>query len=279
MNLAEITATDSSNSGVQEPNKIDPSTLDTVVYGDPSKGFFKKLSQEELKSLGITEPIEIRPPYTKRIPNENPFYIRMLDSDLKECGMLIKDTVITSLRISPNPQTFTINSAKIITRYNTMTRWVEEHWGDEIDSITFSGSTYAFIGYPTMNVGLTNYYQNSTYAYGMFRELASLFDTNGMLYQDNISYEGASAENPSLAVTLFLNDTDNTQFRNNHPRAGLAKERIYLNLLFDYVSLLGYFETFDISEDSEKPFNFVYNSIFKAEKTQYNIGSLATGAA
>lgn len=279
MNLANITTIQNGNDTIQKPQQVDPGTMSDVVYGDPSKGLFKKLTKEELESLGIKEPIEIRPPYTKRIPNENPFYVRLLDSDLKVCGMLINNTVVASIKLCPNPMTFTVNASKVINRYNTMTRWVEDHWGDEIDSITFSGSTYSFFGYPVMDIGLTSYYQNLTMAYGMLRELVALYDSNGMIYQDSITYDGTSV-NPSSArsnsTVLFLNDPDNTQFRNNHPRTGLARERLYINLLFDYISLLGYFETFDISEDSEKPYTFVYNSIFKAEKTVYLTGSLAT---
>ena len=37
-------------------------------------------------------------------------------------------------------------------------------------------------------------------------------------------------------------------------------------MTYDYLTLLGRFETFDIIEDATKPFRFTYNIIFKAEK-------------
>lgn len=220
----------------------------------------------------LKEEQEIRP-NLRRLPNERPFYIQMVDSDLRSHGIVIDDILITSIRLAPNPSTLTINSAKIVNRYHTMTRWVEVHWGDEIDTITFSGSTFSFFGHEITglgNTGLTLKGRQKTKAYQYIRELSKIFKYNGAIYQDSATF------NDSEATTKFLqNNFLSSDMKLRHPRVGMIKERLYLNMFFDYVSFVGRFETFDIIEDSSNPFQFTYNAVFKAERTKYHQGTIA----
>lgn len=220
----------------------------------------------------LKEEQEIRP-NIRRLPNERPFYIQMVDSDLRSHGIVIDDLLITSIRLAPNPSTLTINSSKIVNRYHTMTRWVEVHWGDEIDLVTFSGSTFSFFAHEiggVGNSGLTLKERNKTKAYQYIKEMAKIFRYNGAIYQDATTY------NSSEVTQNFLqNNKLSSRFKLNHPRAGLIKERLYLNIFFDYVSFVGRFETFDIMEDPSNPFQFTYNAVFKAERTKYHPGSIA----
>jgi len=261
----------------QDPSS--PITSGFSIFSNPSTSDMIKLSN---KSLGLTKEREIRPSYTKRIKGEIPFLIQMVDRDFKSYGIGIAgNTILTSVKLTPNPETFTINSSKIINRYNTMTRWVEEHWGDEIDNITFSGSTYSFFAHQTEGipeVGLTLKYRNGTKSYEMLRELSKIFQVNGMIYQDNKTYEGSGVDLAGYTspTDIYLNDPDYSNFILRHPREGLAKERLYINMQFDYVSVLGYFENFDIVEEEGSPFRMTYNSVFKAEKTKYHQGPSAT---
>jgi hypothetical protein len=38
------------------------------------------------------------------------------------------------------------------------------------------------------------------------------------------------------------------------------------------VTILGYFESFDITEDSSNPYRLIYSTVFKSEKTIWTVG-------
>ena len=69
-----------------------------------------------------------------------------------------------------------------------------------------------------------------------------------------------------LTLLQSLNFYNNPGFVGNHPRKGIIKERLYIRMTYDYLTLFCRFETFDIMEDVTKPFRLTYNIIFKAEK-------------
>jgi hypothetical protein len=241
---------------------------------------------KEIYAPGAVVEKDFTPLNKRGIPEAIPFLMKMVDRNLKTSGISLRNItndpslyVLTGLKLSPNPTTFSINSAKIINRYNTMTRWVEEHWGDEIDSLMFSGSTLSFLGYgpssrgPGGDVGLTVTDRGYTNAYAMIKEMVRFFKNNGMIYQDNKTFDGMGI--PGSSTEKFLANSFNSKFRENHPLTGVAKERLYINLFFDYVSFIGYFESFDIIEDSNAPYRFTYNCVFKAERTKYHQGKTA----
>lgn len=249
---------------------------ETLVLGMSSQNpYDQKIC---LEGSDVPREVEIRPSFLRKLPEEKSFIIEMIDSDGNNCGIDMYDgAFITSLKLAPNPNNLSINSAKIVTRYNTMTRWVEEHWGDEIDTISFSGYTFSFtalLGNSAPGLSVAN--RDATASYRYMRSLITFFKKNGYLFQDNIRYYPESLLNadniPSgvRAVDEFL--ASNPEFRNNHPRAGLIRERLYIRMTFDYLSLLGYFETFDLTEDSANPFRFLYSAVFKSEKTKYLLG-------
>lgn len=223
--------------------------------------------------------VEIQPPYVRKVPNETPMIIDYVDSNIKPVLIEFQDGAkLEALKLTPNPDSLVISSSKIINRYNTMTRWVEEHWGDEIDNINFSGSTYSF------NVrvddgkytGLTAMQRNSSEAYKFLKALVDIYRTNGYLYQEKNGYASSKAPQNDkeqfdyTMVNRYL--LQNPSFQNNHPRQGMIRERLYNRISFDYVTFLGYFESFDITEDSSNPYRLVYNTVFKAEKTIWTVG-------
>ena len=224
-------------------------------------------------------PWEIRSSLRK-LPNEMPFFVEMVDVNNKACSLLFPDdSVVLALRLAPNPDNLTINSGKIINKYNTMTRWVEEHWSDEMDTVNFSGSTFSFISYPSGNTGsgLSVVNRRDTQSFQMLKELVRFYRANGCIYQDESTYtsylpvtSNAGPILPRDVTQVFLDKFP--QFQVNHPRQGLMAERLYIRLVFDYVSFIGYFESFDVIEDSTKPYVLTYNAMFKAEKTTFVLG-------
>lgn len=223
--------------------------------------------------------VEIRPPYVRKVPNELPMIIDWVDSNIKPVLIEHQDgSKIVALKLTPNPDTMVISSSKIVNRYNTMTRWVEEHWGDDLDSISFSGSTYSFHAQVSGNTysGLTSVSRNYSEAYWLLKTLVDIYRTNGFLYQEPNGYSitnspaGAQEEFDYTMVNRYL--LQNPQAINNHPRHGMIRERLYNRISFDYVTFLGYFESFDITEDVSNPFRLLYSTVFKAEKTIWTVG-------
>ena len=275
MSIADVTPT-------VPQGLVQDSISGSTLYFDESKALMRKVSNAD---LGLKEEREIRP-YLRRPPNEIPMFLRMIDSSMQPYGIAMSDGLVaTSLRMSPNPESITINSAKMVNRYQTMTRWVEEHWGDEIDVISLTGSSFSFFGYAINGrfPGLLTESRNLTPAYRYLKELQTFFTFDGFVIQDSRTYEGSVGSLRadgfvSQAVSDFLSDRDNQNFVNNHPREGLVKERLYVNLAFDYLSCMGYLDTFDISEDSTSPFRMTYTIVFKSEKTVWNQGALAGGS-
>lgn len=232
----------------------------------------------KIKKTSVSEAIEIYPPYVRNIPNRSPMIVDLVDSNLKPVDIEFQDgSKIQALSLTPNPNSMVINSAKIINRYNTMTRWVEEHWGDDLDSISFSGSTYSFNVMLNDNgqTGLTSVYRNYSEAYEFLKQFISFYRTNGLLYQEPNSYSstntitGVKDVHDYGITNKFL--YRNPYFRNKHPRQGMIRERLYNRITFDYITLIGYFESFDINENVEMPFRLTYDTLFKAEKTIWTV--------
>jgi hypothetical protein len=162
-----------------------------------------------------------------------------------------------AVRLLINPSSLNINMTKIIIRGQTMTGWVEEHWGEELDTISFQGLSAAFVSggsYTTydagrMNpmlqagnqprMGLTTKHREDSLSYKNMKELVKIFSTNGLVY-----------------------DSD-----------GFVAKRYYIQITYDYGCYRGYFESFDITEEASNPFRFNYTVTFKAERTVYKIGA------
>lgn len=233
-----------------------------------------------LPKYGYNNEREIRPDYTRRIKGEKRFILDMVDSSGDSYAISLADnSKVSAIALTPAPESLTINSSKIISRYHTMTRWVEEHWGDEIDTITFAGGSYGLFEYykdsEYMGEGLTEVNRRKTDPYKMLKEVARLYRSNGMIYHDSDTYDRSGSSTTPDAGDLFVGDPTNSYFIGNHPRKGLPKERLYIKLHYDYITCWGYIESFDIIEDESTPFRLKYSISFKSEKTIYNQGITA----
>jgi hypothetical protein len=279
-----LVGSSAAGSTIPDPSSATSTTVQesSSLFFDESRAVMRKVPNS---SLGVTSEREIRP-YLRRLPNETPMFLRMVDSNMQPYGVVMSSGwAVTALKMCPNAESITINSAKIINRYQTMTRWVEAHWGDDIDVINLSGGTFSFFGYGINGrfPGLVAESRYLTESYKWLKELSRLFSVDGFVLQDNRVYEGSigtlrTEGFVSTAVEQFLLDKDNRSFRDNHPREGLPKERLYMNFVFDYLSCLGYLDTFDISESSTSPYRMTYTLVFKSEKTVWRQGNPSSGA-
>lgn len=232
----------------------------------------------KIKKTGVSEAIELYPPYVRKVPDQLTMILDLVDANIKPSAIEFQDgSKIDALSLTPTPETLDINSAKIVNRYNTMTRWVEEHWGDDLDSVSFSGSTFSFnvMLNEYGQTGLMSIFRNYSESYEFFKLLVTYYRTNGLLYQEANSYTstkdttGITDDYNYAIVNRFL--LQNPYSKGNHPMQGMIRERLYNRITFDYLTLIGYFESFDITESAESPFKFVYNILFKAEKTIWTI--------
>lgn len=166
-----------------------------------------------------------------------PFYIELVDqNNVPQSipyppveGVNTTERVL-GIRMMVNPQTISNNMAKIVSRAQTMVGWVEEHWGEDMDTISFQGKTAAFIvtdGSPERRLSAS---------YRQFKQLVDMISTNGCSFD----------------------------------KFGFVSNRFFILLTYDYAKYRGYFESVDVTEDATDPFRFTYTITFKAERTIYS---------
>ena len=139
------------------------------------------------------------------------------------------------LLLHVNPDNFSKKYAPIITRDITRGAYVEYHWGDQLDEISASGSTGAFI---STQVGLTAGNRRATIAFAKYEDLLAVYRNNGMIYdsEGNIIFSGQ------------------------------------IRILFDGNVYNGYFSNFAPTEEAEQPFTFGLSWTFKVKTTTETVG-------
>lgn len=172
-------------------------------------------------------------------------------------------STVSSLMLNMSPASLIINAAKKTNRYQTLIRWVEEHWGDELDQITFSGTTFSFLDFKTTESGLCVSSRNMTEPYKELRHLVDIYDKNGIVYQSE------KLVNTQPRTFFNTKDPGNPFVVRTHPRAGMPQYRLYIKLSCYFAEFIGYFESFDVTEDANKPFSLSYNVSFRAEHTKW----------
>ena len=81
-----------------------------------------------------------------------PFIICMVDAagNLRDMPFPNQETAqtierILGIELMINPASLSLNMAKVINRTQSMVSFIEEHWGEELDTISIQGSSAAFI--------------------------------------------------------------------------------------------------------------------------------------
>lgn len=142
-----------------------------------------------------------------------------------------------------NPQSMQINYAKLIERTQTRGGYVEAHWGEGARTIDFNMSTGGFM---RLYSGLSNVTggpgafdargtRRETIAYDKFLDMLALFHNNGSIYdtKGKIVFQGI------------------------------------IKVTFDGGVYLGWFSSFNVTEDANQPFVFALTANFLvAEEVQ-----------
>jgi hypothetical protein len=148
----------------------------------------------------------------------------------------------TKLVLHVNPSSMKMAYTKVIERTQTLGGFVEFHWGDGPGEITFEMATGGFMrlytglsnvtgGFGSLDVGGT---RRETIAYDKYLDLLALFHNNGAIYDanGNIFLEGA------------------------------------IKVAFDGGVYVGWFNSFSVSEEVSKPYQFALSAGFT---TMYEI--------
>lgn len=135
-----------------------------------------------------------------------------------------------------NPSSMKFSYSKIIERIQTKGGFVEQHFGEGVDSISFEASSGGFMrlysgligttgGPNSLNIGGT---RRDTIAYDKYLDFLALFHNNGLIYDSrgNIIFHGA------------------------------------IKCMFDGGVWIGWFSSFSLSEDAEKPYQFTMSADF-----------------
>jgi hypothetical protein len=176
---------------------------------------------------------------------------------------------ISSLKLNMSPASLVINGSKIISRTQTLTRWVEEHWGDEMDMVNFNGSTFAFIRFPgegeRVGGGLCVESRGMTEPFKELQHLVNIYKMNGAVYQQ----ERIDDKNEVPREFFNYANPSQPQIVRRHPRVGFIKQRLYIRIRCDFAEFIGFFESFDVTEDASSPYALNYNVSFKSEYTRW----------
>ena len=133
---------------------------------------------------------------------------------------------ILSMHIPPSEITYTYG--KEITKNRARGVWVNEHWGDAMLSIECSGQSGVFFRQDT---GLTRTYAKYTYGHYELMQMLQLYRNNGMSFD------------PTYGVVDTISE---------------------VILMYDNKIYRGSFDSFNIRESADKPYNFEYDFVFVA---------------
>lgn len=169
---------------------------------------------------------------------KRPVVFDILGAD-RETSVLPEDLLIV---FHVNPNTMKLSYQKNIVRIQTKGGYVEQHWGDSVEEINFDFATGGFM---RMTSGLSNKTgtgllvteqarkgRRETIAYDSYLDMLALFKNNGAVYdaRGNIASQG------------------------------------YVKVTFDGGVYIGWFNTFSVSEEVSKPFQFALTSTFQIDQ-------------
>lgn len=137
-----------------------------------------------------------------------------------------------------NPSSVNFNYTKLIERIQTKGGWVEQHWGEGLDNISFEMTTG---GFKRLYSGLSNITgggqdvrgtRRETINYDKYLDMLALFHNNGQVYDQNgqIVFSGK------------------------------------IKMTFDGGVYFGWFSDFNVQENASKPYQFDLSTSFTIEE-------------
>lgn len=220
-----------------------------------------------------------------------PFFIEMVDINGRPVGIPFppeqryteRSRIILGVKLMINPNTMSMNMSKTINRTQSMVGFIEEHWGEELDTMTLQGSTAAFVlgANSIRDIGRKGIEQAvekdkvraDFYSYLDIPEYSvTSADNRGILDSEpglTTRYRSNSASYKELKRIVQIFATNGCVF----DEKGFVANRNFIRLTYGQGSYMGYLESLDIVEDSAMPFRFNYTITYKVEKTIYKFNT------
>jgi hypothetical protein len=155
-----------------------------------------------------------------------------------------------------NPSSLQVTYEKLIERIQTLGGWVEQHWGDGAVNLTLEMATGGFmrlgsglsnvtgpnqsnaviapVSEQAMDLGGT---RRETIAYDKYLDMLALFHHNGSIYDSR----GAIAMQGMIKIT------------------------------FDGMSWFGWFNSFSVQEEADKPYQFSLSAAFTVQREVFEL--------
>lgn len=139
---------------------------------------------------------------------------------------------LPSLVFLVNPETFSRSLTKKTEEFFTRSGWSQEFWGEELDTFTLDGQIG---GTYTDKFGLTRFFRRDSSSYQNLMQLYLYYKNNGRIFEDL------------------------------DPRRIAIVGNVIIT--YDLVVYIGVFESFEITETADAPFNLKYNMTFTVRQT------------
>jgi len=224
-----------------------------------------------------------------------PFILAMIDSSgalqnlpfPPQEGLSSTDTIM-GVELMVNPRTISNNQSKIINRTQTMTSFLEEHWGDELDVLSFQGQSATFVTGGNDLYSIKNSVGNSPTREFLLSKGQSdpkllarslLFNyagtsfsaTDGMGMNDTEIGITVSKRRQTVSYHQFKRLVD--LIRANgcfFDSMGMLSRRYSIQLSYGSMAFKGYFENIDITEEASNPYKFTFTITFKSQETIFS---------
>jgi hypothetical protein len=224
-----------------------------------------------------------------------PFILAMIDKNGTLVDMpfppqegLTSTDRIMGVELMVNPRTISNNQSKIINRTQTMTSFIEDHWGDEMDTLSFQGQTAAFVLggndiYSIKNSSGDSPTRDFLKSGGLSdpkiaaRSLLFNFTGTGTL---NLAGMGINDNEIGLTVSQRRQSVSYRQFKRMvdlirangcfFDTMGLLSKRYFMMLSYGSSSYRGYFDNIDITEEASSPYKFTFTVTFKVIETIFS---------
>ena len=217
-----------------------------------------------------------------------PFIIAMIDSNgnLQTIPFPPQEGIapeerIYGVELMINPQSLTSNFSKIINRTQTMTAFVEDHWGEELDTISFQGYTAAFVtggnDIYSLRLNETSPVKDFLVNPGPRSDLFNALGISGGVGQGVQDYEiglTVSKRRESVSYRQFKRLIDIIRINGcMFDTLGMVSKRYYIMLSYGNTAYKGFFESIDVTETATGPYRLQYTVTFKSEETLYSYGN------
>ena len=209
----------------------------------------------------------------KNIPFKSMPFNDYEQAALSGAGIDLTTETIYGIELMINPASMSTNISKIVNRTQTMTSFVEDHWGEEIDTITLSGFTAAFVTGGTDIYSIRLNEKNSPTKDYLQQTNGTIQGIRGYgsgIHDDEIGLT-TSQRRKSVSYRHFKRLLD--LFRLNgcfFDTFGLVSKRYSIMISYGRAAYRGYFESIDVTETAENPFRFQYTMTFKSQETVYS---------